>query len=223
MFFIKPGALLFIDSSNFYHSLKFQNDLPFDEKGYARLFKELSTYFEIKEINFYDAMKNIDKDPTGYAKQQRFHSNLTKVDSRVKIKTRKLRYATSISKEKSNKVAKEIGLQTSLRDKLYLFLKKLNVIKHSHEKGLDVLLIVDALKAHKEKKSDIILILSGDSDYVPAVEYMQGEGAKIINLHTLTGSSKELRDTCFEHILIDVDTTGKVSLAKSKNMAKRAT
>jgi len=216
VFFIKPSALLFIDGSNFYHSLKFQNDLPFDETGYAHLFKELSNHFDLKEINFYDAIKDRIRDPNGYARQQQFHARFKNIDSRVKIKTRKLRYALSISKERSNEVAKGVGLASSLTDKLYLFLKKLNVVKHSHEKGLDILLIVDVLEAHRDKKVDKLILLSGDSDYVPAVEFMQRAGAKLVNLHTFSGSSKELRDACFEHMLIDVDLSGKITLARSK-------
>ncbi len=213
---IKPSAILLIDSSNFYHSLKEQNDLPFDAEQFALLVKELNKKFDLKKINFYDAMKNRAKDPIGYSKQQRFHSRLRKAIPNIEIKHLKLRYVRSISKEEAFKISKEIGIPSNLKDKLYLFLKKLGVVKLTREKGLDVLIVIDALEAHRSGKYDNIILLSGDSDFVPAVKFMQNDGAKVINLHAYSGSSNELRETCSSHILIDIDANGSVNLKSYK-------
>jgi uncharacterized LabA/DUF88 family protein len=205
--------MLFIDCSNFYHSLKEQNDLPFDADQFALLMGELDNHFDLIGIKFYDAIKNRIKDPVGYSKQQRFHARLQKAVPKIEIKCLKLRYITSISKEEVLDAAKIIGLPVSLGDKLYLLLKKLGVVKIAREKGLDVLLVIDALQTHKNSKDTHIIILSGDSDFVPAVRLMRSEGATVINLHTYSGSSKELREACSEHIQLDVD-MGKVILKR---------
>jgi len=68
------------------------------------------------------------------------------------------------------------------------------------------------LEAHKTGKFDKLILLSGDSDFVPAIELIQKEGAGVINLHVYAGSSKELRDTCAQHAKIEVETDGSVSL-----------
>ena len=73
---IRPSAILFIDGSNFYHSLKEQSDLPFDADQFGTLISELNKHFDVKEVKFYDAMKNRGIDPAGYSGQQRFHSRL---------------------------------------------------------------------------------------------------------------------------------------------------
>ncbi len=193
-----------------YHSFKVQNE-PIDADQYQQLFRELSKIYNVEKMVFYDAVKNSGIDPVGYAKQQRFHERLKKAVPIVKIKTIPLRYVRSISKEDVVRVAKSVDLQATLKDKLYLFLKKLGVIKFSKEKGLDVLIVVDLLDAHKSEKFDRMILFSGDSDYVPAVELVQRQGAKVINLHAYSGSSSQLRQACHEHILMEID-AGKVSL-----------
>lgn len=214
----KPLAALFIDASNFYHSLKKQNDLPFDAEQFASLAKELSNAFELKEIYFYDAVKDIGRDPLGYSKQQRFHERLRKELKNLEIRTRKLRYVTSISKEDAAKAARTVGLPQNTDDKIYLLLKQLGVIKLTREKGLDVLLITDMLQEHKKNKHECLIVLSGDSDYLPAIELMLSEGTKVVNLHTYLGSSAELRNVCSGHILMSVE-DGKVKL-KEYNKGK---
>ncbi|MGC8699193.1 MAG: hypothetical protein ACP5RE_03360 [Candidatus Acidifodinimicrobium sp.] len=51
-------AILLIDNSNFYHSLKDSRRLPFPPSDYAKLFDKLSTqfYFNLKEIILYDEL-----------------------------------------------------------------------------------------------------------------------------------------------------------------------
>lgn len=81
---------MFIDGSNFYHGLK-QNKL-FDLFQYSSFYAELAKKFDIKEVYFYDAVKNIDIEPKQYAKQQAFHSHLQKAIPNLVIRLRKLKY-----------------------------------------------------------------------------------------------------------------------------------
>jgi hypothetical protein len=60
---MKTTAAHFIDSSNFYHSLKADNRLPFNAEHFGMLFQQLSDKFELKHIYFYDALKDRIKDP----------------------------------------------------------------------------------------------------------------------------------------------------------------
>ncbi len=159
-------------------------------------------------------MKNRGIDPAGYSGQQRFHSRLKDKIPYIEIKHLKLRYVVSISREEASEAARKTGFPSVMEDKLYLFLKKLGVIKLTREKGLDVLMVVDALESVKNDKSRHLIFLTGDSDYVPAVKFIQKEGGKVINLHAYSGSSKELRDVCDEHMLIDIDVSGKITIKK---------
>lgn len=190
--------------------------MPFDADQFHSLIESLCEYFDLKQVRFYDAVKDRTKDPRGYSKQQRFHERLKKKISSLVIETRRLRYVKSISKETAAEAAKQLGLPRELDDKLYLFLKKLGVVKLSREKGLDILIATHMLHSHKNAECEIILLLSGDSDFVPVVKYMQGEGAKVINLHAFSGSSKELRNACNEHLLVEVELSGNVKIKRYK-------
>ena len=204
--------------SNFYHALKAQNQLPFGAERYLALTNELSRLFDITQVVFYDSVKSISLDPTGYAKQQRFHANLVKLVQNSKIMTRPLRYVVSIMEKDVEHAANAVGLPKNIHGQLYLFLKKLGLIKLSKEKGLDVLLVVGLIHAHKSRAFNQLILLSGDSDYVPAVQIVQNEGGHVINLHAYAGSSSELRKACKEHILFAVD-SGKIKLKRYENTA----
>jgi uncharacterized LabA/DUF88 family protein len=199
-----PKAIIFIDGSNFYHSLKEQECLPFDSDGFTELFRELSKLYDVKKIYFYDAVKNSLIDPEGYKRQQGFHSRLLGSDSRIIIKTRKLRYLADIKDSKIMRVGKEVGIIDSDIRKLRDFLKEMGLIKLTKEKGIDVQLVVDAIEEARVDKNVRIIILSGDADFVPAVNLIKTYSAEVINLHPYCGSSTELRNACNKHILIDI-------------------
>lgn len=200
---LKPDAVLFVDASNVYLSLKRQGDLPFGSEGYAKLLKELSETFEVKRVLFYDSVKNRALDLVGYSKQQRFHEKLRKTLPLLSIKTRKLIYPVKLDESFLREAAETTGLAGVSSEKLYSFLKQLGFVKLSKEKGLDVLIVVDMLQTHKTERNDYLILFSGDSDFVPAVELIQSEGAKVVNLHLWNGSSTELRRACFAHALFD--------------------
>lgn len=174
-----PTAALFIDNSNFYHSLKDSRRLPFPPSDYDKLFGKLAKLnFQLKQIYLYDAVKNITIEPQQYAGQQKFHQEIRNLASEwpIEIKTRKLKY-------------RKIG-----RGKDFL----------PGEKGIDVLLVIDAVKAALKEGVEKIIILSGDADFVPAVRFIEDElKVETINLHLFQGSSTELRSACKSHILID--------------------
>ncbi len=169
-------AALFIDNSNFYHSLKDSRRLPFPPSDYEELFTLLSKQFglELKHIFLYDAVKDSSKEKAQYAQQQKFHSGIRVLSERwpITIKTRKLKYR-SFGKE---------------------FIPE--------EKGVDVLLIIDAITIALRKDVEMIIVLSGDADFVPLIEFLKGQRIGTVNLHLYSGSSTELRESCDSHILI---------------------
>lgn len=205
---MKPKALLFIDGSNFYHSLKEQGRLPFDAEGFSKLFDKLSELYEIEKIYFYDAVKNIKIDPSGYSKQQGFHIRLKGTHPNIFIKTRKLRYIADIRKSKIERVGKKLGIPDSCIKKLKDFLIEMGLIKLTKEKGIDVQLVVDAIEEARKRKNIHIIILSGDADFVPAVNLLKKYDVKVVNLHPYYGSSTELRKVCNKHILINFGKDG---------------
>lgn len=169
-------AVLLIDNSNFYHSVKDSRRLPFPQSDYGKLFSLLSEQFgfDLKFIYLYDAIKDSSKERVQYAQQQKFHSGIRALSPRwpVSIKTRKLKYRP---------FGKEFVAE---------------------EKGVDVLLVVDAITLALEGGIEKMIILSGDADFVPLVEFLRSRGMETVNLHLFSGSSTELRQSCGSHILI---------------------
>jgi len=168
-----PTAILFIDSSNFYHSLKGQGCLPFDADEFKKLFSQLSNMYDLRKIYFYDAVKNSQKDPEGYSRQQSFHERLRKSDNRLVIKTRKLRYLVNITEDQVQKAAKEVGIVDSCKNKLMQFLINLNLIRLTKEKGVDIQLVVDAIEEARNRTVETIILLTGDADFGPAKELIK--------------------------------------------------
>jgi uncharacterized protein (TIGR00288 family) len=201
----KPRVELFIDGSNFYHSLREHKQLPFN---YDDLFARLSELFEIRMIHYYDATKDSGKDPYGYSKQQTFHSMLKKLKWPITIRTRKLKYLVNVTPEQVNEVADRVGIQSRCKAKLIELLRGLNLIRLTKEKGIDVMLVVDSIEVARKGDLDAVILLTGDADFTPAVELIQSLKVRVINLHTYKGSSNELRSKCDEHILINFGLEG---------------
>ena len=209
----KTTALL-IDSSNIYHCLKkAEGD---DYLDYKLLFSNLSKSFDLTEIHFYDAMKNSSLEPAKYAKQQHFHQLLKSFGS-VKIHTTKLQYRQNITPAEVDRAAEHIGIVDACKKKLWQLLEYLNLVERQKEKGVDVMLASDAIEIALMKRCECIIIFSGDADYAPAVRLVQRYGGEVVNLHVYEGSSKDLRDPCRKHILLEFEDDGKMKMTQHDN------
>jgi uncharacterized LabA/DUF88 family protein len=71
------------------------------------------------------------------------------------------------------------------------------------QKRVDVLLGVDMVRLCSKKQVDLVILIAGDSDLVPAVEASKEEGA-IVRLYYMPGSiHDELLNVCDERYEID--------------------
>lgn len=203
-----PRACLFVDGSNFYHGLK-ENGL-YAKFKYESLIKVLSTRYDIKNIFFYDALKNIQIEPSQYAKQQSFHASLKKSIPNLLVRTRKLQYV--FSNHKLEKAQQKANFCKQCNPKIKSFLFNAGLNRSTKEKGIDVLLVADMIKGAFQNQYDVALIASGDADFVPAVELVQVLKKKVVNIHMYAGSSSELRNTCNAHLLVQLDDNVKIYL-----------
>ena len=196
------SAALFIDGSNFYHSLKEMKKLPFDAEQFKILFDAVSCQYDLVHIFFYDAIKSSDEDPEGYSKQQGFHARLKNIDSRLTIRTRKLKYIANITREQVQSAAQRIGIVDDCKDKLFDLLTELRLVRLTKEKGIDIQLVIDSIEEARCGDVKVVILLSGDADFVPAVAHIKTYGIRTVNLHLYYGSSTELRNVCDEHGLM---------------------
>ena len=62
------------------------------------------------------------------------------------------------------------------------------------EKGVDVLLAVDLVDSAIKKRADYLILLSGDSDFIPALELAKENNGEILSVSLAKGYSRELRE-----------------------------
>lgn len=191
--------------SNFYHSAKKERGFPLTAEEFGDLFAQLESKFRLKQARFYDAVKNYAVEPEAYSRQQKFHEQLKKLPFNIVIRTTKLRYLANVTKEQLKRAAQEVGIAESQHDLLWPLLGSLNLVRLTKEKGIDVKLVVDAVEIARRREADWVILLSGDADFVPAIELIKNFNIKTLNLHTYHGSASELRRACGKDALITFD------------------
>ncbi len=201
----KPTIAVFIDGSNFYHAAKEELGHPMGVPGFKSLLEQIGERFQISSVRFYDAVKDQAKDPDGYVRQQKFHATLKSLWPSIQLRMRKLKYLAFLTEEKAQEAGKAVGIVDACKAKLWSFLRKLKLVRLTKEKGIDILLVVDAVELARTKQVNWVCIISGDADFTPAVQLINSIGIKTLNLHTYSGSSTELRQACSDHALIEFD------------------
>jgi hypothetical protein len=76
-------------------------------------------------------------------------------------------------------------------------------LKGTSEKGIDAAIITDLLSLAFDDNYDIAILISGDADYAPAVEYIQKKTDKQIVQAFFKAHGDELRNKCWDHLFFD--------------------
>jgi uncharacterized LabA/DUF88 family protein len=76
-------------------------------------------------------------------------------------------------------------------------------LRRTVEKGIDASLLTDMIKAAFDNTFDVAVLLTEDSDFVPAVRFIQERWTKQIYHAYFRGRSDELRNACWKHIFFD--------------------
>lgn len=70
------------------------------------------------------------------------------------------------------------------------------------EKGVDTAVVTDLLSLASEGAFDVAVLLSSDADYIPAVEWVQDRGLKVVNA-TWRNDGRDLARSCWASVEID--------------------
>jgi uncharacterized LabA/DUF88 family protein len=70
------------------------------------------------------------------------------------------------------------------------------------EKGVDTAIVTDLLSLAGEDAFDVAILLSSDADHIPAVDWIQARGRKVINA-TWANHGFDLKRTCWASIELD--------------------
>ena len=76
------------------------------------------------------------------------------------------------------------------------------VIRRTVEKGVDTSLVVDLIQHATDDTYDRAVLVSGDADFVPAVELVQRLGKQVIHAH-FRNRANELMKASWDHVFFD--------------------
>lgn len=162
-------VVLFIDGNNFYYGLKklYGNSRSLTAFNFKKLGELLSEKRNFIRAYYYNAPLNFADDPQSYAKQQRFFD---KVRNTEKVKL----VLARLQKRKIEGT-----------DITYYVVK-----------GDDIHIAVDMVKGAYENSYDVVILVSGDGDFVPAVKTVQEKGKIVENAYFNKSMSWHLKQTC---------------------------
>ncbi len=165
----KERVMIFIDGSNFYHSLK---DINAGKINFKRLLAFLTKDKLLVLTFYYNASLNRGEDEEKYWEQQRFFDFLRKIPDFKVVLCRMRKH------KRDEKVTFDV-------------------------KGDDVYLAVDLVSGAYENLYDTAIIISGDEDFVPAIQKIQKLGKRVINAYFKSTSSSYLKHLCDESFCLN--------------------
>ena len=185
-------AIIFVDANNWYHNVK-----HYFEPGEIDIIKVANLICNIKsfdfvEIRWYASVPNIQDGESMYYKHMSFLSNLKKKG--VKIITRKLQRLSNkeilIRKKETINNLDLCDVCRPLVESVFLDLADIK----KKEKGIDVWIAVDMIKESViDKNCDVCILISGDTDFVPALDVIKKHGKEVLTAMVPNGYSSELR------------------------------
>lgn len=166
-------VIIFIDGSNFYHSVRDTFNLHDNQIDFRRLIDILKTGRLLIGVYYYNAPLDRGYNEEVYWKQQKFFSELRIIPGFHVI-------LTNMRKVKRPDGTFEFSV-----------------------KGDDIYLGIDMVSFAYENTYDTAILVSGDGDFAPAVKRIQKLGKKVENAYFAISRSSLLKQVCNKSILLD--------------------
>ncbi len=169
----KERVCIFIDGSNFYHSVKDTFSLHDSQIDFSKLIELLRNIRLLIGVYYYNAPLDINYNKEVYWKQQRFFADLRKIPAMhiILAHMRKL---------------------TGQNGKAYYSVK-----------GDDIHLAIDMVSFAYENLYDTAILVSGDGDFEPVIKRIQKLGKKAENAYFAISRSSLLKQVCNKSMLLD--------------------
>lgn len=164
---------IFIDGSNFYHSVKDVLNVRDNEISFSKLIEVLKKDGLLIGVYYYNAPLDRGYNAEIYWKQQQFFSDLRKIPGFHVI------------------------LCTMRK------MKKPDGTFSFAVKGDDIHLATDMLSFAYENTYDTAVLVSGDGDFVPVIKKVQKLGKKVENAYFSVSRSDFLKKVCDSSVLLD--------------------
>lgn len=187
-------AIVFVDANNWYHNLKcvFAEPGQIDIKKVSDFICKIKRY-KLKEIRWYASTPSIADGESMYYRHMTFLNHLEKRGIKViKRKLQKLSQKEVIEKKK--KTLDQLDLCKNCKPLVESMFLDISELKKK-EKGIDVWIAIDMVKKSIiTNECDVCILISGDADFVPALELIKESSNKeILSAMVQYGYSNELR------------------------------
>lgn len=195
-------AVIFIDGNNLYHNLKQMKIKPsnLDFEKFTRL---ISKHFnvELQEARYYNSVPTIRDGKDIYFSHLKFIDDLKKIP-KFKVFTRKLQvHSTKELLKEKQELIESMDLCKSCKPIVEEnLLGAIGNVKKK-EKGVDIMIAIDIVEHAINKKTEAIILVSGDADFIPALDLAKKNGIEIKSASLAKGYSRQLRDS-FEFFAI---------------------
>jgi len=179
---------IFIDGNNLYHGMK--DTCKITRIDFRKFTNKLAQGYQLIKTYYYNSPCKQETNFDKYKSQQRFFAYLKSLPRFEVILGRLEKRIITIEPEIFERI-KDIHPQQSFETFV--------------EKGVDVNLAIDMLKLAFLDYYDTAILVSGDGDYVSAVNAVQELGKKVINAYFQNEdrAGYHLRKRCDEFILLD--------------------
>lgn len=197
------SAIVFIDGNNWYHNIKGWISKPGDIDFY-KLANIICNRFDLSlvEIRYYNSVPSLADGELMYYRHMEYLSSLEK-DGIIVI-TRKLqRNSTKEIVAERKDIINSLDLCKNCRALVEAgFIDSLGTIEKK-EKGIDVNIAVDMIsKSIIKKECDCCILISGDADFIPAMELIKNSKAEVIVSSVPMGFSNQLKNGNFRYLIL---------------------
>lgn len=209
-------AIVFVDANNWYHNVKkYYTPSNID---IIRLSGMLcSNNYSLKQVRWYASVPSIADGEVMYYQHMTFLEHLRKQG--VKVITRKLQRLSNkevfIKKRNTIDSLDLCSKCNPLVESVFLDLADLK----KKEKGIDVWVAIDMIdKSIIENACDVCILISGDADFIPALDLIKSKKKEVLTAMTPYGYSSELR-TKHPSVILNKEKLNKC-LRSYKNLKK---
>ena len=160
---------IFIDGNNFYFGLRklYGKDRSLKDFNFMKFAEFLAKNGEVADIFYYNAQLDREQNLKKYESQKQFFENLRKIPNFHLI------------------LCKLLKRNITGTSKFYYIIKE-----------DDIHMAVDMVENSGENKFDVAIIVSGDGDFVPAVEAVKRKNKEVENVYFKNSSSRNLQKHC---------------------------
>lgn len=199
-------AIVFVDANNWYHNVKYLlRPSKVDICKVADLIAKKKD-LKILEIRWYTSMPDIKDNHLVYKIQRAFLGRLQKKG--IKVITRKLqKLSTKEIKRKRQDFIESWDLCEVCKPLVESSFLEMSD-NFQKEKGIDVWVAIDMVKEAIKDNIDCAVLISGDADFVPALNLIKEIGKEVLSSSVPRGYSNELRQK-FPYLILDKEKLNK--------------